>query len=154
MKNSILVFMFSLLMCSSTFLAGCVSENSWEKLSVDEFETQISETSPLFILDVRTQIEWEQDGHLDGAYLIPHSEIEQRASELPENKDEPIFLHCKSGARSTNAAQTLQRSRIYRHKGDGAWYKSLEGSRKTCSIRRMNLKRIVEFQSWRTSDER
>lgn len=108
MKNSIVVFTMSLLVCSSTFLAGCVSENSWEKLSVNEFETQISETSPLFILDVRTQIEWEQDGHLDGAYLIPHSEIEQRASELPDNKDEPIFLHCKSGARSSTAAQTLQ----------------------------------------------
>ena len=77
MKNSIVVFSISLLIWSSTFLAGCVIENSWEKLSVDEFETQISETSPLFILDVRTQIEWEQDGHLDGAYLIPHSEIEQ-----------------------------------------------------------------------------
>lgn len=106
--KKILIVCVLLLVTSSTFLAGCVSENSWQKLSVDEFEDQISNTSPLFILDVRTQIEWEQDGHLEGAYLIPHSEIEQRASELPENKDEPIFVHCKSGARSSTAAQTLQ----------------------------------------------
>jgi rhodanese-related sulfurtransferase len=60
-----------------------------------------------FLLDVRTQAEWEQDGHLERAVLIPHSSLEDRANELPEDKDELIQLYCRSGNRSIDAANTL-----------------------------------------------
>ena len=33
-----------------------------------------------FLLDVRTQAEWKQDGHLERAVLIPHSSLEDRAN--------------------------------------------------------------------------
>ncbi|RLB56299.1 MAG: pyridine nucleotide-disulfide oxidoreductase [Deltaproteobacteria bacterium] len=57
------------------------------------------------ILDVREQEEWEA-GHVRGAKHIPLSELRARMSEVP--KDEPVYLHCRSGQRSYNALLALQ----------------------------------------------
>lgn len=80
---------------------------NWERVDVDAFEQSIEDNPDAFLLDVRTQVEWEQDGHLEGAMLIPHSDLEERADELPEDKDELIHLYCRSGNRSVDAANTL-----------------------------------------------
>lgn len=89
-------------------LSGCISDATmWERVGVSEFEDGIQDNPDGFLLDVRTQAEWEQDGHLENATLIPHTELESRESELPSNKDELILLYCRSGNRSQDAAQTL-----------------------------------------------
>ena len=80
---------------------------NWERVDVDAFEQSIEDNPDALLLDVRTQVEWEQDGHLEGAMLIPHSDLEERADELPEDKDELIHLYCRSGNRSVDAANTL-----------------------------------------------
>ena len=80
---------------------------TWERVDVDIFEQSMEDNPDAFLLDVRTQAEWEQDGHLDGAVLIPHSSLEVRADELPGDKDELIHLYCRSGNRSVDAANTL-----------------------------------------------
>jgi len=80
---------------------------TWERVDVDTFEQSMEDNPDAFLLDVRTQAEWEQDGHLDGAVLIPHSSLEVRADELPGDKDELIHLYCRSGNRSIDAANTL-----------------------------------------------
>ena len=80
---------------------------TWERVDVDTFEQSMEDNPDAFLLDVRTQAEWEQDGHLDGAVLIPHSSLEVRADELPGDKDELIHLYCRSGNRSVDAANTL-----------------------------------------------
>jgi phage shock protein E len=60
----------------------------------------------LILLDVRTQQEWEDDGHIAGATLIPLDMLEQRApEELP--KDAEIVVYCRSGNRSAQASQML-----------------------------------------------
>lgn len=60
----------------------------------------------LILLDVRTQQEWEGDGHVEGATLIPLSELEARAPEdLP--KDAEIVVYCRSGNRSAQASELL-----------------------------------------------
>ncbi|MBT3442070.1 MAG: rhodanese-like domain-containing protein [Euryarchaeota archaeon] len=89
-------------------LSGCISDATmWERVGVSEFEDGILDNPDGFLLDVRTQAEWEQDGHLENATLIPHTELESRESELPNDKDELILLYCRSGNRSQDAAQTL-----------------------------------------------
>ena len=89
-------------------LSGCISDATmWERVGVSEFEDGIQDNPDGFLLDVRTQAEWEQDGHLENATLIPHTELESRESELPSNKDGLILLYCRSGNRSQDAAQTL-----------------------------------------------
>ena len=89
-------------------LSGCISDSTmWERVGVSEFEDGILDNPDGFLLDVRTQAEWEQDGHLENATLIPLTELESRESELPSDKEELILLYCRSGNRSQDAAQTL-----------------------------------------------
>ena len=40
--------------------------------------------------------------------MVPHSELQDREDELPEDKDAAILLYCRSGNRSQQAAETLQ----------------------------------------------
>ena len=51
----------------------------------------------VFLLDVRTQEEWD-DFHAPNTTLIPLDQLESRLAELPE--DEPIVVVCRSGNRS------------------------------------------------------
>ena len=89
-------------------LSGCIASSAdWQRVDVEEFDQAIEENESAFLLDVRTQTEWEQDGHLENATLIPHSELEEREGELPSEKDTMILLYCRSGNRSQDAAQTL-----------------------------------------------
>lgn len=57
------------------------------------------------IIDVRTPEEFEM-GHLIGAVNIPLGEIRQRLSEIPRNQ--PVYLHCRTGQRSYNAIMALK----------------------------------------------
>ena len=107
MLNLRLLLMVALL-SPMAVLAGCTAENeAWQRLSADTFAEAIEEESGAFLLDTRTQVEWEQDGYIANATLIPHDELEDREDELPEDKDTTILLYCRSGNRSQNAAQTL-----------------------------------------------
>ena len=58
------------------------------------------------IIDVREKHEYEQ-AHLEGAILVPLSDISaEKINKLnPENKD--IIIHCRSGKRSKVAANIL-----------------------------------------------
>ena len=48
-------------------------------------------------------------GHCTGARNIPLAQLEQRAAELPKNKQLPVLLMCQSGARASRAAATLRK---------------------------------------------
>ena len=98
---------FPLLMVLTISLAGCTIDSQWDRVSVDEFANAIENNPDGFLLDVRTTSEWNSDGYIEGAKLIPHSDIESRQDELPSDKDDLIMLYCRSGNRSQDAAQTL-----------------------------------------------
>lgn len=61
--------------------------------------------SPL-IIDVRTPAEWDT-GHLDEAKHIEWQEISARISDLTADKDETIYVYCRSGGRSGKAKTIL-----------------------------------------------
>jgi NADPH-dependent 2,4-dienoyl-CoA reductase/sulfur reductase-like enzyme/rhodanese-related sulfurtransferase len=63
--------------------------------------------SGAYILDVREKDEYELS-HIKGAVNIPLSVIRDRMSEIP--KDQPVYVHCRSGQRSYNAVLALQRN--------------------------------------------
>lgn len=73
-------------------------------ISVEEVYEIISSNQDYIILDVRTSDEFNE-GHIEGAVLIPVDELEGRLDELPVDK--PIITYCKSGGRSRNAANIL-----------------------------------------------
>ncbi|MCP4143147.1 MAG: rhodanese-like domain-containing protein [Chloroflexi bacterium] len=57
-----------------------------------------------FLLDVRTQGEWEEY-HVDGATMIVLDELESRVSEVPFDKE--VIIICNSGNRSQVARDIL-----------------------------------------------
>ena len=63
--------------------------------------------SGALLVDVRTQAEYDQ-GHLEGALLIPHDQIGGRAGELGDDKSRPVVLYCRSGNRSSQAKAALE----------------------------------------------
>ena len=65
----------------------------------------IEKLNPL-IIDVRTPNEF-YSSHLKNAKLIPLSQLENRVSEIAEYKNKNIFIYCRSGNRSTVAAEIL-----------------------------------------------
>jgi len=56
------------------------------------------------VLDVREPFEYAE-GHVAGSVLVPLASVGVRAGEFP--KDEPVYVFCRSGNRSLQAAQTL-----------------------------------------------
>ena len=58
------------------------------------------------ILDVRTQEEYDE-GHIPGAIVISHEEIEEKAEDVLTDKDQLILVYCRSGRRSKLAAKAL-----------------------------------------------
>lgn len=77
-----------------------------KEMSSAELHEQLQSVNQLMILDVRSLGEFESDGRISEASLIPLQMLGQRIGELP--KDKTIICVCRSGARSYNACQILQ----------------------------------------------
>jgi len=71
-------------------------------VSVDEAYKLYQEGT--FVLDVRTQEEWNEF-HAPNTTLIPLDELASRVNELP--KDQPIVVVCRSGNRSQTGRNIL-----------------------------------------------
>ena len=110
-KSVILYLAFAALIALLFFnisLAGCKTQESKPasitNVTADEVYKMLSSNKDYFILDVRSKEEFDS-GHIEGAYLLPVSELENRLAELPQDK--PIIVYCRSGSRSTSAANIL-----------------------------------------------
>lgn len=68
---------------------------------------QMSSNDQTILLDVRSQGEYDE-GHLEGAVLIPVGELKERVGELGDNKDTPIVVYCKKGIRAARAQGILE----------------------------------------------
>jgi rhodanese-related sulfurtransferase len=67
---------------------------------------KLAEDPQVVIIDVRTPGEFS-GGHLKNAKLIPVTEIGSRIDEIANLKDSTILVYCRSGHRSSMAAQVL-----------------------------------------------
>ncbi len=79
---------------------------AYKNLSSDEFGQKITQNTEGVILDVRTADEFKS-GHLPKAINanVMNSELVTKAAKL--NKEKPVFVYCRSGARSATACKTL-----------------------------------------------
>jgi molybdopterin/thiamine biosynthesis adenylyltransferase/rhodanese-related sulfurtransferase len=59
------------------------------------------------LLDVREQVEWDA-GHVPGAVFIPRGVLEEQVEAAIPDRDTPIVVYCRSGARSAYATKTLE----------------------------------------------
>lgn len=62
----------------------------------------------VILLDVRTKQEFNE-GHLNGAIVIPYYDISKSIKSLVPNKEQEIIVYCKSGNRGITAVQILNK---------------------------------------------
>ena len=73
-----------------------------------DFNTELVAGTIPFILDVRSQAEWDASGHIDGAVLIPVTDVPANLAQLPADKAAPIMVLCASGHRGAMVQMYLQ----------------------------------------------
>ncbi len=73
-----------------------------------DFNTELASGNVPFMLDVRSQKEWDEVGHIEGSVNIPVVELPARLAELPADKAAPIVVLCASGHRGAMAQMYLQ----------------------------------------------
>ena len=102
--KKILPLLFSAL--AFTACGSASSELSFQQISMDSAITQMAEEDNFILLDVRTPEEFA-DGHIPGAINIPNESIgENDITELPD-KEQRIYVYCRSGNRSKQASAKL-----------------------------------------------
>jgi len=102
-----------------------------ETASYSEVDAETAATlmkdSTLLILDVRTPNE-HFSGHIKNSKLIPLQQLEERLSEIENYKGKPVLIYCRSGNRSTVAAEILHKNgfkKVYNlKKGIVGWEKA------------------------------
>ena len=81
-------------------------EAAYMNITAEEAKQIMDSEDGYIILDVRTQEEYDQ-GHIPGAIVVAHEEIEEKANEMLPDKDRLILVYCRSGRRSKLAAEAL-----------------------------------------------
>ncbi len=102
--------LFAVLLC--VILSACgqdsseVKEYMYENITPQEAKQIMDNKEDCIILDVREQDEYNE-GHIDGAVLIPHGEIVKKAEDELPDKNALILVYCRSGRRSKIASEAL-----------------------------------------------
>ncbi len=78
----------------------------YEQITQQKAKEIMDSGEEYILLDVREQEEFDE-GHIKGAVLLPHTEIEAKAQTLLPDKDKLILVYCRSGRRSKIAATNL-----------------------------------------------
>lgn len=100
-----------------TILTGCGKEDSMEnseqqldfqQITMQEGLERMESDPDYILLDVRRVDEFEA-GHIPGAINVPNESIgTEEITELPD-KNQTIYVYCRSGNRSKQAAKKLVR---------------------------------------------
>ena len=78
----------------------------YQKISPEEAKAIMDGAQPYVLVDVRTRQEYDS-GHIQGAVLIPDTQIRQEAARILPDKDAIILVYCRSGRRSEASAKEL-----------------------------------------------
>lgn len=108
-----LLFILLILLCILLASCGNDTDNTnkgetamYEQITAEEAKKIMDSSDDYTIIDVREQDEYDA-GHIPGATLLPYTGIENEAEELLTDKDEQLFIYCRSGRRSKIAAEAL-----------------------------------------------
>lgn len=81
-------------------------EAVYRKITAEEAQDRMQSVENFILLDVRTDEEYKEQ-RIDGAVLIPDTEIAERAEKELPDKNALILVYCRSGRRSALAANEL-----------------------------------------------
>ena len=109
MMGGVMMYKIIAVLLSVILLTGCAApakELSYRQIGMEEAVTMMEEESGYIILDVRTPEEFEEK-HIPGAVNVPNETIAtEDIPELPD-KEQLIFVYCRSGNRSKKASAKL-----------------------------------------------
>ena len=107
-------------------LVGCSQEPSGPdplRVSLEEGR-QLFESKQVLMFDIREPDE-HATGVASGAQLLPMSQLQQRAQEIPNDPARPVLLICNTQNRSSQVVQTLRKAGWthvrYVHGGMSSW---------------------------------
>ena len=101
-----------LLLVLMLMLTGCgksdadIQNNTYEKISMSEGLARMESDENYILLDVRRADEFEA-GHIPGAVNLPNEEIGTEENPSLPDKAQTIYIYCRSGNRSKQAADKL-----------------------------------------------
>ena len=93
------------LLASAVLFISC-SKGQFTQISMEELAHRIQTESDYILLDVRTPEEFST-GHIPGAICIPNETIGQQEITALPDKGQRIYIYCRSGNRSKQAARKL-----------------------------------------------
>ena len=76
------------------------------KKDVNQWMTEALQKTDAVVLDVRTEEEY-LEGHIPGSVLLPLSELDTARQVIP-GEQTPLYVYCRSGVRSKQAASKLR----------------------------------------------
>ncbi len=82
------------------------TDSDYKKISAEDAKNRMDESKDAIVVDVRTLDEYNE-GHIEGAILIPNETITDTPPELLPDLDAEILIYCRSGNRSQQAAEKL-----------------------------------------------
>ena len=106
MKKLVFLLLAVMLFTACNHVKENDREVTYMNITAEEAKRIMDIEEGYIILDVRAQEEYDE-GHIPGAILIPHTEIDARAEEVLTDKDQLILVYCRSGRRSKIAAEAL-----------------------------------------------
>ncbi len=86
-----------------SLLSACGARGRYQEVGPEDLYAHLS--GEVLVVDVRTPMEFAQ-GHVPGARNYPLEAIDAWWHQLP--KDKPVYLYCRSGNRSRQAAEYLK----------------------------------------------
>lgn len=97
-----------------------------QPITPEELKQRLGSENPPVLIDVRSVEEYQHDGHIAGARLLPLPLLPLRRSEIPTNRQ--VVMVCRSGARSNSACEHLINNgytQVYNLIGGmGAWQRA------------------------------
>lgn len=102
--------------------------NSLSQISANDVKQSLDNKENVTILDVRTPEEY-QEGHLKGSILLPVTEVKEKVTKVLPDKDQKIYVHCRSGARSAKATSEMKKlgyTNVYNMQGGIMAWERLE----------------------------
>jgi len=105
MKKRILILLLLLTLVSCAE-ATSIEQNEPVLISASVGKSMMDENTDIILVDVRTESEYNE-GHIEGAILLPLDTIPSNASKVLKDKSAIIIIYCRSGNRSATAVDLL-----------------------------------------------
>ena len=82
------------------------TSTSYTSITMQDAQVRLANETDYILLDVRHDYEYEE-GHIPSAILLDNDVISATTVAQLSNKNQTIFVYCRSGRRSKEAAQKL-----------------------------------------------